>query len=216
MQKLLQEFEAELSGQGFDVSHALQSGARAADVATAIAATPYPLPPDLLAVYLWKNGTAKQNLAEFTAYFTALDAGNQKAIWPDQTIEPSSTFYRNTPFFPEIGTFMPVNDALASYQDACEHDFWPANFWPIFHDDAVLLNLDPESNSYGQIYLYSPSLLILEPEPYYDSLEIMFTTYLAALKAKLLPFGDELEPNFSSYSALAAELNPLSIISWRS
>lgn len=215
MHKLLQDFEAELLRQGFDVGHALQPGATAVAVAAAIASTPHPLLPDLLAVYLWKDGTAKQNLAEFTVYFATLDAGNQHVVWPDQTLEPLATFYRNTPFFPEIGTFMPIHDALESYQQAREHDFWPANFWPIFHDDALLLDLDPESRTYGQVHLYSPTLLILEPEPYYDSLEIMFTTYLAALKANLVPFGNELEPNFSNYGALAANLNPLSAISWR-
>lgn len=215
MQKLLQSFEAELLEQGFDVGHALQPETTAAAVAAAIAATPYTLPPDLLAVYLWKNGTAKQSKAEFAAYFAKLDAGNQQVVWPDQTQEPSATFYQNTPFFPEIGTFMPLDDALASYQQAREHDFWPTNFWPIFHDDALLVDIDSESRTYGQVHLCSPSLLILEPEPYYDSLETMFTTYLAALKVNLVPFGDDLEPNFSNYSALAAELNPLSIASWR-
>ena len=170
----------------------------------------------MLDLYTWKNGTAKQSPAEFRSYYEALDRGNQNVVWPDHAKEPLYG-YRNTPFFPEFGAFLPLQDAHSAYQEAREHDFWPANFWPMFHDDAILMDIDPASATFGQVHLWSPSLLILEPELYYDSLETMFTTYIAALDANFIPFGDELEPNFSNYGALAAQLNPLSApTSWRS
>ena len=215
MRSLLSEFDAELMRRGVDIDYFLLPGASEPLVTAALAATGYPVPADLLALYTWHNGTAQYSPAEFAAYLATLEPANQQTLWPDQTQAPVNYPYRGTDFFPEIGAFMPLQDSADSYQQALQYEFWPANFWPIFHDDSLLINLNPASTTYGQIHLYSPSLLILEPEPYYDSLELMFSTFLKALKTELVPFGDELEPNFSLYNTLAGQMNPLSDY-WRS
>lgn len=210
MRELLLQFEAELLARGFEPGYSFQSDAPAADVAVAFAETGYSLPPDLLALYAWKNGTAKQSATEFATYFATLDAGNQNVLWPDRTKKPRSYCYCRTDFFPEIGTFIPLLDAATSYREAKEENFWPANFWPIFNDDTLLLDVDAASKTYGQVHLYSPSLIILEPAPYYDSLNAMFTTYLTALMNGFVPYGPDFELNFSNYRKLAKRLNPLS------
>lgn len=214
MDDLLQQYEAVLLAKGIDVEYALGPSARVEVVQAALAETGYLVPPALLALYTWRNGTNTQNKTEFLTWFATLDSGNQQAVWPDQTKEPAAFAYRATPFFPETGAFMPLHDATFAYREAQQEDFWPANFWPIFHDDSLLLDINPASNTYGQVHLQSYSLLIMEPEPYYDSLESMFTTYLEALRSGLVPFEPELEPGFSQYRELAAQLNPLSAASW--
>ncbi len=215
MHDLLRQFEAELIAQGFDPGYFFQPGASAAAVTSALAETGFPVPADLMALYTWKNGTAMQSAAEFAAYFAKLDTGNQAVLWPDQSQKPPGYCYRTTDFLPEIGVFMPLGEAATAYWEAKQKNYWPANFWPVFHDDVLLLDLDPDSATYGQVHYHSPSLMIFEPEPYYDSLESMFIGYLTALQSRIVPFGPDSEPGFSQYHELATRLNPLSTF-WRS
>jgi hypothetical protein len=88
--------------------------------------------------------------------------------------------------------------------------FYEPHFFPLLHDDALLRNLDPQSPHHGRVYLYAPGLIVLTPEPIYDSLAAMFATFAACFVHGI--YGYDAEGYFAydpdAEWALSKALNP--------
>lgn len=136
--------------------------------------------PELLALYTWKNGQSYQGV-------------------------PSGKLRFGAP-----GVLYPLEVAVQEYALSQQEHFYEPHFFPLFHDDALLLNLDPQSPHYGRLYLYSPSLIVLTPERMYDSLEAMLGTFTACFAQGIYGYdaGGYFDYNQDAEWALAKALNP--------
>jgi hypothetical protein len=87
----------------------------------------------------------------------------------------------NLSFF-SFGIFLPFEIALWTYVNVttsvCELS---ENLFPVFSStvgDDYLIDINIHSRTYGNIFFYSPSLLIIEPITIFESLETLFESLL--------------------------------------
>lgn len=84
-----------------------------------------------------------------------------------------------------FGKMIPLEEALTHYNMSIKDKIWSENYFPLFTTNAgdyLLYDIDKKSSTYGMLLLYSPSLLIVEPETIYDSLESFFDTLIDCYK----------------------------------
>jgi len=105
------------------------------------------------------------------------------------------------------GVFFPVEISMKVYNDN-KTDF--VNYFPIFSDDSYLLNLDPMSKDAGKISIYCPSLQIMEPQSYFDSMTSMIETFIACFRRGCFFYDKNgyFEQDYSLSFELAKEINP--------
>ena len=96
------------------------------------------------------------------------------------------------------------------YTRAIKNNEYEKYFFPVFSDNSFLINLDNTSNNFGQIFIFSPSLVIIEPISYYDSLKSAFCTILTCIKEKAFWYDNdgffEYDPNLRK--EITKKLNP--------
>ena len=77
------------------------------------------------------------------------------------------------------GVFYPLADSVKIYKDF-QDEF--VDYFPIFSDDSYLILMNKESKDFGKIFIYSPSLVIVEPEGIFDSLSCMIETFIIGFR----------------------------------
>lgn len=101
--------------------------------------------------------------------------------------------YQNIPSgklsFGVNGGFFPLDTSIEMYQQHFREQF--PFFFPIFWDDSFLISLDSKSADYGKVFIYSPSLLILEPQSCFDSLAGMIKTFSKCFETGIFGYDDE-------------------------
>jgi hypothetical protein len=87
------------------------------------------------------------------------------------------------------GVFFPLQDSIEMYQKFIVEQF--PSFFPIFWDDTFLINLNAESEDYQKVFIYSPPLLIIEPQSCYDSLKAMIRTFVTCFRQGIFSYDNE-------------------------
>ena len=75
---------------------------------------------------------------------------------------------------------------MTHYKAYMKVSLWKENYFPLFTNNAgdyLLYDLSKNSQTYGMLLFYSPSLLIVDPKTAYDSLESLFKTVIACYNA---------------------------------
>jgi hypothetical protein len=108
------------------------------------------------------------------------------------------------------GGFFPLQESVDMYRSFTEKQF--PLFFPIFWDDTFLINLDVESVDYGKIFIYSPSLLIIEPQSCYDGLQQMIRTFQTCFQKGIFSYDADgfFHKSYDLCSETSRRLNPLS------
>ncbi len=108
------------------------------------------------------------------------------------------------------GVFFPLQDSIEMYQSFIGEQF--PSFFPLFWDDTFLINLDTESKDYQKIFIYSPSLLITEPQSCYDNLPTMIRTFLTCFQKGIFSYDREgfFQEQFELTAETSKSLNPFS------
>jgi hypothetical protein len=91
------------------------------------------------------------------------------------------------------GKMLPLEEAINHYTAYLKDSLWRKGCFPLFTTNAgdyLLYDIDESSSTYGMLLLYSPSLLIVEPETAYDSLENFFETVIACYNQGIYKFNE--------------------------
>jgi len=118
------------------------------------------------------------------------------------TSAPSGKLY-----FGVSGIFYPVKTSVDIYQRSLE---FLKYFFPVFSDDSFLINLNKESENFGKVFIYSPALLINEPQGCYDSIDSMVETYLTCFQQKIFYYDADgfFQENYDQSNLVSRSLNP--------
>lgn len=114
------------------------------------------------------------------------------------------------------GKMLPLEEAIVHYEAYIKDSLWKKNYFPLFTTNAgdyLLYDIDKNSKTYGMLLLYSPSLLIVEPETAYDSLENFFETIISCYQQGIYKFNESdntLEVDFDRESKITSKKNPKS------
>jgi hypothetical protein len=108
------------------------------------------------------------------------------------------------------GVFFPLQNSVEMYRNFTGEQF--PLFFPIFWDDTFLIDLDAQSPDYRKIFIYSPDLLITEPQSCYDSLPTMIRTFLTCFQKGIFSYDREgfFQEQFELTAETSKNLNPLS------
>jgi hypothetical protein len=138
--------------------------------------------PDLISLYEWKGGLKN---------------------WEIPTGQ-SSIF--------AFGVFAPLEIAIKSYKDLVfTQKLIKPSFFPILVEDFLLINIDPESKSKGALYFFSPSLVIMNPQKMFLSIEHFLRTHIEFYEKNIISFDHEKKRiiNFDQLLKTGKEMNPL-------
>ena len=84
--------------------------------------------------------------------------------------------------FCSFGKLIPLVSSIGIYKTNITNGIWSDGFFPIIEEGGggyLLLNLMPSHPNFGNVHVYSPSLLITEkPEPIYDSFQSFIKTVI--------------------------------------
>jgi hypothetical protein len=142
------------------------------------------------ALYSWRNGISASN-------------------FQSQTIDELEIF--------PTKIMLSLEEAINAYEICVNRKKeWDEHFFPLFTDgggDYILFNFDKSSPDHGQLYFYSPSLLLSEkPVSIYDSVERMIYTFAKSLEAGVyiqIP-GEDPDIDFEVIYAIGKKINPKS------
>ncbi len=113
----------------------------------------------------------------------------------------------------EMDTFLSLETIARKMAVNENYKLWAAFFIPLMANSTgeyILFNSNFNSSSYGQLYLYSESLLIFEPVSCYDSISSLINITIVAYKEGIFkydPIDDWLDINILKYNELARRLN---------
>jgi hypothetical protein len=112
-----------------------------------------------------------------------------------------------------LGIFNSLDLAVEEYDlYAVQNNFWPKGLFPLFSSncgDFVLLNLDnPDYKEYA-LYEYSPALLILTPELFFDSLDIFLKAVTECYKTGAYMYNNGLAVNYEEQDKIFKASNEL-------
>jgi hypothetical protein len=143
--------------------------------------------PDLISLYEWKNGMS-----------TPSDMPSGKT------------------WFGVGCHFYSLKDSIVEYNLSIKEEFYENHFFPIFHHDTFLINLDHNSEDFNKIFIYCPALTIIEPESYYDSINNMIDTLTVCFEKRISWYDSEdfIQYDPKQFFAICKELNPKSM-HWR-
>lgn len=114
------------------------------------------------------------------------------------------------------GKMLPLEEALVHYELCTKDNLWGNNFFPLLSSNAgdfLLYNTDRKSKTYGMLCFYSPSLLIVEPETSYDSIESFCKTVIACYQQEAYKYNESdnrLEVSDDDEFKISSEKNPRS------
>jgi len=124
---------------------------------------------DLNALYMWKPGLKKENLNIIGFDYMLFDTGSH--------IEYTEALR---------------NYQLLVLQESFENKFLPFIFMPrMLLEDPILIDLSKKSNTFGQIFFFSPGTLIMEPISIYDSLSSMLETIIECYRKRVYTLSEE-------------------------
>lgn len=110
------------------------------------------------------------------------------------------------------GYFLSIEFAI----DLCHKNksLYEMDGFPIFsslNGDDLIVDIDPQSNNYGMILIYSPSLFIAEPITIYDSIESCFKLIERGYESGIYSYkSGVLEVDYDREASLGKSLNPRS------
>lgn len=105
--------------------------------------------------------------------------------------------------------FYPLKDSITNYEK--KKEFWgDPELFPIFGNDELLLNLNSDSNEYGMVFFYAPSLMINSPITIFDSVISMFLTLCRYFNDAVYAYDSNgiLSCNFEEEEQIGREMNP--------
>lgn len=114
------------------------------------------------------------------------------------------------------GKMLPLEEAATHYEIYIKENQWKKNYFPLITThagDYLLYDVDKDSKTYGMLLFYSPSLLIVEPETAYDSLESFFETIISCYQQGIYKFNESsntLEVDHNREFKISIEKNPKS------
>ena len=109
------------------------------------------------------------------------------------------------------GVFFPLPVSIEMYQRFISEKL--PSLFPVFWDDTFLVNLDANSEDYLKIFIYTPALLITEPQCCYDSLSSMMQTFVACFQKGIFSYDREgyFQEQYEEAVQISRSLNPLSL-----
>ncbi len=106
----------------------------------------------------------------------------------------------------QFGSFICMEDALRVYHYYIQEEYsWAKQMFPLSWDDSLLFGLGD-----GIIYLVAPSLLVIEPQSIYDSMETMLITQITLFEQGVIRYskkGDD-KVDFKKRSEISKHINP--------
>lgn len=185
LEKTCIELEKILIAKGYKIAQVLNEGVSEQDIKAFFSDLPLAPTDELIDLYKWKNGVK----------------------YGDFTISESLLF--------SLGTLLSLEEGIKSYKTAMTNNIWNENFFPISSNgagDFILIDLQKDSETFKQLFLGSPVLLLSEfPETVYDSLESLFESVLLCYKKEIYFFDDEgFQSNWDAEFQLCRVLNPKS------
>lgn len=113
--------------------------------------------------------------------------------------------------FFDNGILMPVQQAAGEYKTFSYNPGLDKMF-PLFDSgggDFLLIDCDPERNTYNQVLIYAPAMLVNEPQVIYFSIINLFAVAIRGFMQGAYRYeGGELQVNYEVLVALALEINP--------
>jgi hypothetical protein len=113
----------------------------------------------------------------------------------------------------EEGCFIDLDEVIDLKLINGQENYWPTNFIAVVTDHSgqfLLLQNDINSAHYGGLFLFSPSLGIVEPEYHYQSFQMFLKTVIEAYQNNIFTYNeadDWLEVDISKYQDISATLN---------
>ncbi len=104
------------------------------------------------------------------------------------------------------GSFIDLEYAMEVYRYFIQQEFsWAAQMFPLSWDNNLLFSLND-----GVIFLYAPSLLVVEPESIYDSMETMLISFITLLEQGIIRYSKngESELDFNKRFEVSKQINP--------
>ncbi|ATL45728.1 hypothetical protein COR50_00335 [Chitinophaga caeni] len=193
IKKVLQELEFFLRESNSPILAHFQEGISASEISDSFSTMKFPVRDDIMKMYEWKNGVNdlfKKKTGEIELFTS--------------------------------GIMMPLELAVSIYAlEARVQKSFKKDFFPLFTSgggDYILMHLDEKKKTYGQLFLYSPSILLSsKPVSIYDSLNTLFQTTLEVYKKRGYYFNEvdkTLEVVYEIEKEVAIEMNPKSEF-WR-
>ena len=116
------------------------------------------------------------------------------------------------------GIMLPFEYAVSSYVlEAKTHKLFKKEYFPLFTSgggDYILVNMDERKAFYGQLFLFSPSILLTNnPIAIYDSIATLFDTLLETYRLSGYYFKSDssvLEVDYGIENEVALRMNPKS------
>lgn len=139
---------------------------------------------DIVELYKWKNG---------------VDMSMQKHIGEFN-------------FF-SIGNMLPLEQAIKHYEIYVMDRHWKSNYFPLFTTNAgdfLLFDFDSRSVTYGMLLIYSPGLLVVEPETAYNSIESFIYTIITCYEQGVYNYNENentLDIDIDKEFEVSSELN---------
>lgn len=193
LKNILQELDFFLKGNSCPVIKHFQEGKAASEIVDSFNNMKFPIRNDIIQMYEWKNGVEdlfKKKTGEIELFTS--------------------------------GIIMPLELAVSMYAlEARVQKSFKKGFFPLFTSgggDYILMHLDEKKKTYGQLFLYSPSILLSsKPVSIYDSLNSLFHTTLEVYKKRGYYFNEvdkTLEVVYEIEKEIAIKMNPKSEF-WR-
>ena len=182
---LLHELESFLRKSHYSIINKFDDGKQDVEIYEFLKKLNFQARKDFVELYSWRNGI--------------------KGLFQGAAINQLELFAN--------GIMLPLEYAISLYLlEVKVQNKFKKYFLPIFTNgggDYILMNFDSKSKSYGQLFLYSPSLLMTEdPMSIYDSLETLFETILFIYKENGYVFKSEvLEVNYEIENKISRQLN---------
>lgn len=186
--EILEKFESMLKEFNYPILNYLQEGKRNSsydDVAELFKNLKFAVRNDIVEMYSWKNGV--------------------KGMYENPV--------HNLELFPN-GIMLPFEYAVSSYAlEVKSQKLFGKEYFPLFASgggDYILMNMDDTKKSYGQLFLFSPSVLLTsKPVSIYDTLSTLFETLLEIYYQKGYYFnGNGLEIDYDIEKEVSMRMNP--------
>jgi hypothetical protein len=186
--KFLTELELVLKEFNYPIINKFNDGKNEEEITEYLDNIKFPNRKDVVELYMWKNGV--------------------NGLYQGTNIEQLELFANGIMFSLEFAISMYALEVRVEKK-------FKKTFLPMFTSgggDYILMNFDVKSKSYGQLFLYSTSILMTEtPMPIYDSLESLFETVLSVYKGKGYYFTEDVfKVDYDIEKKISKQLNPKS------
>lgn len=119
--------------------------------------------------------------------------------------------------FCSMGVMLPLEFISKLYGEGDYRGDWEGHYFPLignYAGDYLLYNSDKNSDSYGMLYLYSPSLLFIDEKiSYHDSIESMIQSIIECFRRGAYNYDEKrggLDADIDLQYEIYARLNPKS------